>query len=166
MRDARVRHSIYHVEDAELVEGHPLLVGEDVVSELEQRVLVPPEYLVHLERDERLLLQDVHHGAHGQADQPTGIANLVAHGSLERDADTYCNVRLNQYYTHANYNHGYVWQDQLVLHGPDGEIAAKVVETPLLVLHRLAVVQEPDVGLLPAVPENCKEIGLKLALTC
>lgn len=76
-RNARNAHFETHpVHEAELLVRQLLLLRHHVLGELEQRVFVAPKQLSDRHLHERLDLEDVHDGGHGQPEEPGRVLGL------------------------------------------------------------------------------------------
>ena len=120
----------YPVHKSELLIGELLLLGDHVLGELEERVLVPPEQLSDGHLDEGLDLEDVHDGGHGQAQEARGVLRL-----------------------RRGRQHGDVRHHHHVVHVAHARLRVEPERLLLLEGHR-AVVVELQGDLLPRLPEK------------
>lgn len=64
----QIRHGgVLAVQQTKLIVRQSLVLGHDILGQLQQRVVVAPEQLTDRHLDERLDLQDVHDGRHRQS---------------------------------------------------------------------------------------------------
>lgn len=75
--------STYIVHESKFFVRQLLLLGHDVLGQLQQGILVTPEQLPHGNFHEGFDLQDVHDAGHGQPEESGGVLRL-RRGALDR----------------------------------------------------------------------------------